>query len=167
MRRFCNGAVAVLAIVFAGASVHAASADLAKQMADSLAHKGAKATLAAYFDCDSGTGWAAVGSGDAAAVKVGFALLPKAQGCQNETMLEAFSHALVANPTLMMGYLNRRSDVSASLCVPLINNPTKAQLAAAFDAAKQAYLSVTDPALAKIKQACLAELEEARAQMLP
>lgn len=168
MGRFRRGAAALMAAVFSIAVAHAGSPDLTvKQMEDSLAHKGATATLATYFDCDTGTGWKLVSSGDAGAVKVGFALFPKAHGCQAELMTAAFSHALTSNPTQMMGYLNSRSDVSTELCTPLLNNPTKAELAAAFDAAKRAYMSVTDPLLAKIKQACLAKLEESRAQMLP
>jgi hypothetical protein len=169
MNLFRKGAAMVLAAVFSVSVAQAGSADpTIKDLEDSLAHKGARATLAKYFDCGTGTGWKLVASGDAAALKVGMTLFRTAHGCEAETMLESFSLALTANPTVMMRYIKNRSDLSTNLCgAPLIDNLAKAQLTEAFDAAKRAYLSVTDPSLTKIKQACLAKLEEDRAVMLP
>ncbi|MBV9420087.1 MAG: hypothetical protein JO348_09975 [Alphaproteobacteria bacterium] len=162
MVSFRKSAATLLAAVFSVAVANAASpAPTVKQMQDSLAHKGAKATLAAYFDCDTGTGYKLIDEGDAGAVKLAFALLPVAHGCQWESIAFSISHAMTTNPTVTMGLLAQHDILDP--CVPGMNNETPPRTLAILDDAQRAYESVTDPALAKVKQKCLAELKEFRA----
>jgi hypothetical protein len=128
----------------------------------SLAHAGPAATLRKFFNCDNGIGWDLVSSGEQRAVKIAFALMPETDACYSEIMSVVLGRATSNNPELTLGYYAKFPKTFAEWCVPGLIGATDAEWKAAIDKAERAIRSVRNPALAKAREVCLAEVARAR-----
>lgn len=137
---------------------------------DFIAKHGAAGVVRNLADYPPGNGdfgfWAKVTdkikAGDAAWVALAPALQPGADGALGEGLTLALQAALATNPSAVLALPNPPYPVE-TLCTVGLIEPTPEQLKAAKDAAITAVSKLADPALAKAKAACLAELAKVKA----
>ena len=111
---------------------------------------------------DEGLQWVARGSPEALAAAV--RALPKADGHAGEALLDALGRAMQVEPARVLALVGT-SDLLAPryICVPsLFGDDAPQRVKAELERSRKAIESVSDPALARPREACLAELAQAQ-----
>ena len=127
-------------------------------IANTLQTKGTTATLAQYFQCSDGEGYAFVEGGNPHAVAIAAKILPHADSCVTKKLQSSFRLALIYNPASVLPFVNSSPLLSAAeVCTPsgLPANAPKSDDATTAQEMKGSLSVVHNPALLAEKQACL------------
>jgi len=105
-----------------------------------------------------GLAWIAQGSPEAIAAAVN--ALPRSNAARAERLHDALAHAMQSAPDRVLPLVGTADTLSArNVCVPMLaEGATPKEQKDDLARSRKAIESVTDPALAKAKEACLAEL---------
>lgn len=131
---------------------------------EAIRARGARPVLDSLYERDAGaldTWFAGIASGDSTWLEVARALLPQAEGEAAASITEAVANgALLRQPRLVLRLVEGTSSGDdLALCTPrLVEDPAQ-DLARLEADAKQALMTVEDPELRAVRDACIAAID--------
>jgi len=165
--KLASRVVALLSAAATIASANAAELTLAA-VEQSLKNDDPRATLARYFDCGT-TGNAAydsVASGANSWLAVAVQLLPEADGCYSVSLRSSVARAMSVRPQEVLTLMETAPALRGSkVCLPFMSVDDAPESHQAYLVKLEAALrTVHVPNLQRARQACLTEVQAARAR---
>ncbi|MBV8977882.1 MAG: hypothetical protein JO261_04495 [Alphaproteobacteria bacterium] len=148
-----------LAVDFAFAAIAMENTVTAAQMEKDFAARRAQFVIERYFDCQHGSGYRLVDSGDPSSVKLAATLLAHADACVTESLQTALGTAMARRPAVVLPYVNTNERLQAArICLPFISDEdSPARRQAVVARTRRALLRVHSRTLARQRAACLVE----------
>jgi hypothetical protein len=131
-----------------------------RQIQAELTKMGPRRIIDHYFDCENGTGYRLVASGDRDAVQLGVRLLSHADACVSERLESALGEAMTKQPEHVLPYVGTESRLSPqNICLPFVSSDEPSGTLWKIKAqARHALERVHNEDLARQKALCWAEI---------